>query len=173
MKSLLFTCFFFVASTLFALDPVEFQVGVFSFARPSGWGWVVPTSTMRKAQLEVVGEDGAKADVTFFHFGAGQGGEFKPMWAVGLVSFKMPKQRKMRSLLAECVLLSFRQRGHSLAACRVGLQLLWQTTHCAELFLEDKEKGDVFVKMTGPASLVESAWVAFEGMVNAAASSKQ
>ena len=140
MKALLFTCFFFVVTSLFALDPVEFQVSGFSFARPSGWGWVVPTSTMRKAQLEVVGEDGAKADVTFFHFGAGQGGGVQANVDRWLVSFKMPKRRKMRRLLVECVLFSFRQRGHSPAACRVGQQLLWQTTHCAELFWRTRRR---------------------------------
>ena len=56
-----------------AADPVEFGVGAFPFERPSGWQWVVPSSPMRKAQLAVPGQDGP-AEVTFFHFGAGQGG---------------------------------------------------------------------------------------------------
>ena len=76
MKSL-FLFFFIISSTLFAVDPVEFQVGGFSFSRPSSWGWVVPTSSMRKAQLEVSGANQSKADVTFFHFGPGQGGGVK------------------------------------------------------------------------------------------------
>ena len=39
--------------------------------------------------------------------------------------------------------------------------------------LEDETKGDVFVKMTGPVALVESAWTDFEAMVKVAAGTKQ
>ncbi len=49
------------------------KVGAFTFAVPEGWKSVTPSSAMRKAQLEIAqGSD--KAEVTFFQFGAGQGG---------------------------------------------------------------------------------------------------
>src|SRR4029077_17017600 len=73
LRLLLFSIVF--ASAVNAADPTEFTVGSFVFARPETWGWVVPTSPMRKAQLTVPALDGsAPAEVTFFHFGAGQGG---------------------------------------------------------------------------------------------------
>jgi hypothetical protein len=49
------------------------KVGAFTFALPDGWKSVTPSSAMRKAQLEITqGPD--KAEVTFFQFGASQGG---------------------------------------------------------------------------------------------------
>ena len=62
-----------IATTLLAAEPKEtFTVDRFTFAVPDGWKKVAPPSPMRKAQLEV-GEGKAKAEVTFFHFGAGSG----------------------------------------------------------------------------------------------------
>ncbi len=173
MKSLLFTCLFFVASTLFALDPVEFQVGGFSFARPSGWGWVVPTSSMRKAQLEVVGEGGAKADVTFFHFGAGQGGGVQANVDRWFGQFQNAKTAQNEATLGGVRVVFVQAAGTFSSGMPGGPTTPLANYALRGAILEDKEKGDVFVKMTGPASLVESAWVAFEGMVNAAASSKR
>ena len=74
------TAFAFVASFLLSalVVPAEqpagpVKVGAFTFAVPEGWKSVTPSSSMRKAQLEVAqGSD--KAEVTFFQFGAGQGG---------------------------------------------------------------------------------------------------
>src|SRR5256885_11513289 len=49
------------------------KVESFTFAVPEGWRSVTPSSPMRKAQLEVA-RGLEKAEVTFFHFGADQGG---------------------------------------------------------------------------------------------------
>ena len=66
---------FLAARALQAADPVQFSVGNFAFDRPEGWTWIAPSSPMRKAQLSIPGSQGdAAADITFFHFGAGQGG---------------------------------------------------------------------------------------------------
>lgn len=79
-----------LATAADAADPTEFTVGSFAFVRPETWDWVVPTSPMRKAQLSVPAGDGpAPAEVTFFHFGAGQGGVSKRMLIVGSNSFRM------------------------------------------------------------------------------------
>ena len=173
MKSLLFTCFFFVVSSLFALDPVEFQVGGFSFARPSGWGWIVPTSPMRKAQLEVVGDDEAKADVTFFHFGAGQGGGVQANVDRWFGQFQNAKTAQNEATLGGVRVVFVQAAGTFSSGMPGGPTTPLDNYALRGAILEDKEKGDVFVKMTGPSRLVESAWVAFEGMVNAAASSKR
>src|SRR5882724_5875529 len=52
-------------------EPVK--VGALTFVVPNGWKKVTPSSSMRKAQLEI-GQGSDKAEVTFFQFGAGQGG---------------------------------------------------------------------------------------------------
>ncbi len=145
----------------------------FSFARPSGWGWVVPTSPMRKAQLEVVGDDGAKADVTFFHFGAGQGGGVKANVDRWFGQFQNAKTAQNEATLGGVRVVFVQAAGTFFSGMPGGPTTPLDNYALRGAILEDKEKGDVFVKMTGPSSLVESVWVAFEGMVNAAASSKR
>ena len=59
--------------------PATFAVGAFKFQRPTAWEWIeVPEGmrAMRKAQIAVQGKDGGKpAEIIFYHFGAGQGGD--------------------------------------------------------------------------------------------------
>src|ERR1700682_4962806 len=66
--------FFLVAAAAPAEQPARsVKVGAFTFTITQGWKTVTPSSPMRKAQLEIAqGSD--KAEVTFFQFGAGQGG---------------------------------------------------------------------------------------------------
>src|SRR6185295_6716628 len=65
-----------VAVAVLAADaPATFKVSEFTFKRPAAWKWVVSTSEMRKAQLEIVDTaKNQKADVVFYHFGPGSGG---------------------------------------------------------------------------------------------------
>ncbi len=67
------------SSAVIAADaPTEFAAGGLKFTRPAAWTWVPTTSAMRKAELKV--EDKEKkgaAEVVFFHFGTGQGGDVK------------------------------------------------------------------------------------------------
>jgi len=72
----------FAAAVLFGLVTIAFaaearaetvKVEAFTFAVPEGWKSVTPSSPMRKAQLEIA-RGPEKAEVTFFHFGADQGG---------------------------------------------------------------------------------------------------
>ena len=173
MKSLLFTYFFFIVSSLFAVDPVEFQVGGFSFDRPSSWSWIVPSSSMRKAQLEVPGVNQSKAEVTFFHFGAGQGGGVKANVDRWFGQFQNAKTAQNEVNLGGVRVVFVQAAGTFSSGMPGGPTTPLDNYALRGAILEDKEKGDVFVKMTGPSSLVESAWVAFEGMVNAAALSKR
>src|ERR1700716_2121451 len=72
----------FAAATFFGLVAIALpaearaetvKVEGFTFAIPEGWKSVTPSSPMRKAQLEIA-RGPEKADVSFFHFGADQGG---------------------------------------------------------------------------------------------------
>src|SRR5579884_1478238 len=71
------SCFLLAAATLRAEEPATFNVGEFKFARPAKWEWVEVSSPMRKAQLKVLGEGGASADVVFYDFGPGGAGGVK------------------------------------------------------------------------------------------------
>ena len=56
----------------------SFKVGEFNFKTPSGWKWISGETGMRKAQLAFTDQKTAeKAEVVFYHFGAGQGGTAK------------------------------------------------------------------------------------------------
>ena len=172
MKRFIF-CFFFIVSALFAVDPVEFQVGGFSFDRPSGWGWVVPTSTMRKAQLDVVGDDGAKADVTFFHFGAGQGGGVQANVDRWFGQFQNAKTAQNEVAFGGVRVVFVQAAGTFSSGMPGGPTTPLENHALRGAILQDETKGDVFVKMTGPLALVESASTDFEAMVKAAAGTKQ
>src|SRR5438270_7973885 len=66
--------FVFIAVALPGLVRAEtIKVEAFTFAVPEGWRSVTPSSPMRKAQLEIA-RGLEKEEVTFFHFGADQGG---------------------------------------------------------------------------------------------------
>lgn len=158
----------FSALTVRAADPVEFSVGEFTFDRPEGWGWVVPGSPMRKAQLAVPGE----GEVTFFFFGPGQGGSVEQniqRWVnqfAGGAEKSRALQReetigetKVTFVTAEGTFESGMPGGPTTPMADYGL-------HGAIL---ESEGGNVFVKMTGPASAVQSATPAFEKMIGDAA----
>ncbi len=69
MKRIAVLALSLLASISFAAD--TFAVSALTFSLPEGWKAVQPSSPMRKAQLAIPGKDGGKqADVTFFHFGA-------------------------------------------------------------------------------------------------------
>lgn len=151
-----------------AADPVEFSVGEFTFDRPEAWGWVVPGSPMRKAQLAVPGE----GDVTFFFFGPGQGGSVEQniqRW-VGQFDGGAEATQAMRReetfgdtkvsfVTAEGTFQSGMPGGPTTPLADYGL-------HGAIL---ESKAGDVFVKMTGPAAAVREATAAFEKMIEDAA----
>ena len=59
-----------------AQAPETFKVSEYTITRPKDWKWVPTGSAMRKAQLEVTdSKTKGSAEVVFFHFGAGQGGD--------------------------------------------------------------------------------------------------
>jgi len=172
VKSLLLF-FFLISSNLFAVDPVEFQVGEFSFVRPSSWGWVVPTGSMRKAQLEVLGSNQSKADVTFFHFGPAQGGGVKANVDRWFGQFQNAKTAQNEVTLGRVRVVFVQASGTFSSGMPGGPTMPMENYALRGAILQDEEKGDVFVKMTGPAALVESAWLDFEAMVKAAAGTKK
>lgn len=151
-----------------AADPVEFGVGAFTFERPAGWQWIVPTSSMRKAQLAVPGEN-APAEVTFFHFGAGQGGGVQANVDRWFGQFQEAKTSQDREMAGRTGITIVRAAGNFLSGMPGGPTTPMPGYALLGAILESPE-GDVFVKMTGPAATVESANEAFLKMVKDAGS---
>ncbi len=157
-------------------EPVSFTVGHFQFERPEGWLWVNPSSPMRKAELTAPSSgEASRPEVTFFHFGPGQGGGAEANIGRWLAQFQeaaseispaietgVAGKTKVTFVKAKGTFLSGMPGGPSTP--RPGYALYGA-------ILENAKYGDVFVKMTGPAEAVASAGEAFERMIKTAAAS--
>lgn len=172
MKLRFFFLLIATSATLLAADPLEFQVGAFNFSRPDTWKWITPSSTMRKAQLEVPGTNQEKAEVTFFHFGPGQGGGVKAnvdrwfgQFQGGPTSQKEVTEGRTRIYYVQAA-------GTFQSGMPGGPTTPLENYALMGAILADEKSGDVFVKMTGPKAVVESASVLFPQMIAQAAGTR-
>lgn len=168
---ILFSCLIAVLAlgTLRAADPVQFSVGDFNFDRPEGWAWIPPTSAMRKAQLSIPGSEGKTADVTFFHFGPGQGGGVQAnvqrwfgQFKDGYTDTKVEKYGKTPVTMVTA--------SGTFSSGMPGGPTTPQTGYALRGAILESAGGDVFIKMTGPEATVKAAETAFGEMVKSAAS---
>lgn len=154
--------------TLRAADPVQFSVGDFQFDRPDGWAWVPVTSSMRKAELSVPGPEGVPAEVTFFHFGPGQGGGVEAniqRW-FGQFQDGYTDTRKETYGGTPVTLVS---ASGTFASGMPGGPTTSKPGYALRGAILEHAEGNVFVKMTGPEATVKAAEGAFEKMVKTAA----
>lgn len=163
--------FFASVVSALALSPVEFAVGRYSFERPAEWKWEVPASTMRKAQLSVPGGDARAADITFFHFGPGQGGGLQANVNRWFAQFGNSKTAQREESVADTRIVFVEAEGTFQSGMPGGPTTPLENHALRGAILLDAEGGDVFVKMTGPTPVVLGAWPRFEEMVRAAAAS--
>lgn len=157
-----------------AEDPIKFEVGGLAFQRPTEWSWVPVNSPMRKAQLKVPGEGGADpAEITFFHFGAGGGGDVKSNADRWLGQFKSPASAskvepqeisgtKVTLVTTEGTFSSGMPGGPSTPLEGYGLLGA----------IIEGQGGNVFVKMTGPVATVKAAHKQFMNFITSAVSSR-
>lgn len=169
---ILFSALAAFATSAFGIDPAEFKVGGFSFDRPSAWKWIVPTSSMRKAQLAIAGVDGVLADVTFFHFGPGQGGGVQANVDRWFAQFGNSNTSQYEEKIGSTRVVHVQARGTFQSGMPGGPTTPLENYALRGAILEDADNGDIFVKMTGPALLVESAASEFDEMVRAAAAGR-
>lgn len=173
MKSIsLFAACFLAVVTALAEDPATFNVGAFTFARPADWSWVAVNSPMRKAQLKVPGQDaGQAAEITFFHFGPG-GGDVKTNTQRWFRQFtSAPGAEKSEEQTFGKTKVTFVTTEGTFASGMPGgptTALPDQALHGAILEHAD---GLVFVKMTGPGTVVKAAREKFVDFVKNAAQS--
>ncbi len=160
------------APFLHAADPSTFTVGAFTFRRPSAFAWVPVNSTMRKAHLRFADPahpERAAADVTFFHFGPGQGGGVDQNIGRWLGQFQEKAE------VIKPVLESATVSGTKITRVRVDHGTFSSgmpggpTTPLTDygLFgaIFESPQGDVFIKMTGPAETVKAAAEEFEKLI--------
>lgn len=167
MVGRIFLFLFLMVLSARAADPVEFQVGAFSFERPEGWQWVVPSSSMRKAQLLVTGA--GSADVTFFHFGPGEGGGVRANVDRWFGQFLNAATGETKEMVGATPVTFVHAKGTFQSGMPGGPTTPMEGYALRGAILESA-RGDVFVKMTGPEAVVESADAAFGKMIRDAAS---
>ena len=174
IAALAFALAFLAALPLRAADPVSFTVGGLSFKRPAVFTWVpVDPAGMRKANLLASDPADAskKAEVTFFHFGPGVGGGVDANIArwVGQFAPDKPDARPVieKAEVKGRKLTRVRATG-TFASGMPGSPTTPMTGYALFGIIVEDAGGDVFVKMTGPASAVEAAAPALEELVRSA-----
>lgn len=149
--------------------PIEFSVGAFTFARPEAWTWIVPSSAMRKAQLSVPGKDGgASAEITFFHFGPGQGGGVQANVDRWVGQFADAKSSSKAEQIAQTK-VTFVEATGTFSSGMPGGPTTPMTNYAMRGAILESPEGDVYVKMTGPEGLISEAAPIFDKMVRSAA----
>ena len=148
-------------------EPVK--VGAFIFSVPEGWKSVTPSSSMRKAQLEIAkGPD--KAEVTFFQFGASQGGSVADNVARWFAQFPGNEdKRKTETVQAGSVKITYATTEGTFSSGMPGGPTTPMTGYALCGAILESPDGNVFIKMTGPEAVVKSSTEAFKKMISEAA----
>lgn len=171
---LVFALTLLAAASLRAADPATFEVGAFKFARPADWKWVEVTSPMRKAQLAVPGKDAAKpAEITFFHFGAGGAGGVDANVKRWLGQFQSKEGAdKVEPETLGGVKVMFVSTEGTFSGGMPGAAAAPLDNYALLGAILDHSDGAVFVKMTGPAGVVQGAAKQFRAFIAAATGAK-
>jgi hypothetical protein len=168
MKLRFFFLLIATSAALLAADPLEFQVGAFTFSRPDTWKWITPSSAMRKAQLEVPGTNQEKAEITFFHFGPGQGGGVQANVDRWFGQFQGGPTSQNEVTEGRTRVYYVRAAGTFQSGMPGGPTTPLENYALLGAILADENSGDVFVKMTGPQAVVQAASVLFSEMITQA-----
>lgn len=139
--------------------PESFEVGGLKFKRPTEWAWVPVQSSMRKAQLAVPGLGSAKAaEITFFHFGAGGGGDLDSNIQRWLRQFQGPAgAEKVESKNIGGRKTTLVTTEGTFAAGMPGQPATPMENYALLGAIVEDEAGNVFVKMTGPKETVQAS----------------
>lgn len=142
-----------------------FKVGSFAFAVPEGWTKVTPSSAMRNAQLEVArGQD--KAEVTFFHFGGGSGtaADNVARWFGQFPGSEGNRKTETAELAGTKITFATAEGTFSSGMPGGPTSPMPGYALCGAII--ENPRGDVYVKMTGPAAVVKASAEALKKMVS-------
>jgi hypothetical protein len=155
--------------------PATFEVGGLKFARPAEWAWIDVTSPMRKAQLKVPGASAEQsADVVFFHFGAGGGGDVASNAQRWLAQFKGAEGAgKIEPQEIAGTKVTLVTTEGTFSSGMPGGPATPLENHALLGAIIEGSEGSVFVKMTGPAALVKSSREKFLAFITAALPAKK
>jgi hypothetical protein len=150
----------------------DFKVSELRFSKPDSWKAVQPRSSMRKAQLSVPAKNGGDAgEVVFFHFGPGNAGGTKANIDRWFRQFQEPtaklKTRTEKSQVGDISVSFVHAEGTYMSGPPVGKKIAKADYSLLGAIIEAK-KGYIFVKFTGPKTVVEAAEGDFKTMVTSA-----
>jgi hypothetical protein len=152
--------------------PAKFKAGEFTFARPGAWEWVEVNSSMRKAQLKITDEKTKNsAEVIFFHFGAGQGGDTKQNLDRWFGQFQEPRE-KIEAKTDEVTVgkrkITYAHAQGTYSSGMPGGPKTPLKDHALLGAIVESDQGNVFIRMTGPLDLVKRSTGDFKKMVEGA-----
>jgi hypothetical protein len=152
-----------------AADSSSFKVSDFTFTKPVKWESVQPASTMRKAQLRVPGaKPSESAEVVFFHFGAGDGGGTQANIDRWFMQFKDAKDKKSnKTKVGKHDVIYVSTEGTYSGGMPGQAPQTFENYALLGAIIENPN-GNIFVKMTGPATVVKGADADFRKMVEGA-----
>jgi len=161
--------FFLLVATANSAETVK--IGSLTFTVPEGWKQVTPSSPMRKAQLEIA-RGPEKAEVTFFDFGAGQGGSTADNVARWYAQFPgSEKNRITENVQVGSVKITFAMTDGTFSSGMPGGPTTPMPDYALCGAIMETAEGSVFIKMTGPGAVVKASTEAFKKMVSDAAKS--
>jgi hypothetical protein len=150
-----------------ASSPIK--IGTFTFAVPDGWRTVPPSSPMRKAQLEIA-RGPAKAEVTFFQFGASEGGSAADNVARWYAQFPGSDDKHITEhAQSGAVKITFATTEGTFSSGMPGGPTSPMKDYALCGAILEGADGNVFIKMTGPNAVVKESTEAFKKMVSDAA----
>jgi hypothetical protein len=172
MRTAIATAALFVLTSLIALQPAigeMVKVEAFTFAMPEGWKSVTPSSPMRKAQLEIA-RGPEKAEVTFFHFGADQGGSAADNVARWFAQFPGTEDKRITEhVQVGLVKITFAMTEGTFSSGMPGGPTTPMEGYALCGAILESATGNLFIKMTGPNAVVKASTDAFKKMVSDAA----
>ena len=148
-------------------EPIK--VEGFTFNVPEGWRSVTPSSPMRKAQLEIA-RGPEKAEVTFFHFGADQGGSAADNVTRWFAQFPGSEDKRItENVQVGQVKITFAMTEGTFNSGMPGGPTTPMEGYALCGAILETGTGNLFVKMTGPNAVVKASTDAFKKMITDAA----
>lgn len=145
------------------------KVEGFTFNVPEGWRSVTPSSAMRKAQLEIA-RGPEKAEVTFFHFGADQGGSAADNVTRWYAQFPGSEKNQITEHSnVGTVKITFAMTEGTFSSGMPGGPTTPLENYALCGAILETATGNLFVKMTGPNAVVKASTDAFKKMIMDAA----
>ena len=156
-----FFCFAGAALIAVGVQAEKFTAGGISFEEPNGWQTQKPSSSMRKAQFAIKGKDGKSAEVVFFHFGPGGAGGVTANVKRWLGQFREPADQLNAQTVIETIngtkvtyvtAVGTFMKGPPFGGNKVPVP----NSGLIGAIIEGKQ-GAVFIKATGPKTIVKNA----------------